>query len=106
MRIISRSRLKAFWQASARQANTQKPLRQWYKLVVGSTFKTPADVKRLFGKNVDFVQVKSGNTVAVFNIHGNQYRLIAALHYDYPRAFVLRILTHQEYDLNRWKDEL
>jgi mRNA interferase HigB len=44
--------------------------------------------------------------VAVFNIHGNKYRLIAAIHYDYPRVFVLRVLTHREYDTNRWKKEL
>jgi mRNA interferase HigB len=44
--------------------------------------------------------------VAVFDVGGNKYRLIAALHYDYARAFVLRVMTHREYDKARWKEEL
>jgi mRNA interferase HigB len=106
MRVLSRTRLRDFWQAKPSQAKSEKSLRQWYKMAKAARWKTPAAVKREFGKNVDFVQVKSGNTVGVFNIHGNDYRLIAAIHYDYPRVFVLRILTHREYDTNRWKEEL
>jgi mRNA-degrading endonuclease HigB of HigAB toxin-antitoxin module len=63
-------------------------------------------VKRQFGARVDFVKVRSGNTVAVFDIVNNRYRMIAAIHYDHPRVFVLRIFDHKEYDKNRWKDEL
>jgi mRNA interferase HigB len=106
MRVLSRSRLRQFWKSKPSHAKAEKPLRQWYQLASNSHWKSPAEVKRQFGKNVDFVQVNSGNTVAVFNIHGNDYRLIAAVHYDYPRVFVLRILTHPEYDKNRWKEEL
>ena len=63
-------------------------------------------MKRSFGARVDFVKVDSGNTVAVFDITNNKYRLGAAIHYDYPRVFVLRVMTHPEYDRNRWKQEL
>lgn len=52
------------------------------------------------------MKVQSGNTVAVFDIHNNKYRLVAAIHYDHPRVFVLRIMTHEEYDKNYWKNEL
>jgi mRNA interferase HigB len=106
MRVISKSRLRRFWEAKPQQAKAERALRQWYKLTREADWKSPADVKKLFGKNVDFVQVASENTVAVFNIHGNDFRLIAAIHYDYPRVFVLRILTHREYDRNMWKQEL
>jgi mRNA interferase HigB len=41
----------------------------------------------------------------VFNICGNSYRLVCALHYT-GKVFLLRFLTHAEYDKNRWKDEL
>jgi len=44
--------------------------------------------------------------VAVFDIANNNYRLVAAIHYDYSRVFVLRIFDHAEYDLNYWKEEL
>ena len=44
--------------------------------------------------------------VTVFNVGGNKYRLIAAIHYNRQRLYVLRILTHAEYDKDRWKDIL
>ena len=103
MRIISKRRLREFWWS---RADARTPLIDWYAIVDEAHWRNPADVKATFGKNVDFVQVKSGNTVGVFNIHGNKYRLIAAIHYDHPRVFVLRVLTHLEYDAEKWKREL
>jgi mRNA interferase HigB len=105
MRIISRRRLREFWSLPGR-ADAITPLRQWHAIVQTVTWRSPAEVKRTFGANVDFVKVASGNTVAVFDIGGNKYRLIAAVHYDRGRIFVLRIMTHREYDSRRWKAEL
>lgn len=50
--------------------------------------------------------MNSGNTVAVSDIFSNKYRVIAAIHYDYPRVFVLGALTLEEYDEEAWKDDL
>jgi len=52
------------------------------------------------------LRVSSGNPVVVFNVCGNTYRLICAIHYDTGKVFLLRFLTHAEYDKDRWKDEL
>jgi len=52
------------------------------------------------------VRIKSGRVVTVFNVCGNSYRLITAIHYDKQRVFTLRLLTHADYDKNRWKKEL
>jgi len=38
-----------------------------------------------------------------FNLGGNKYRLIAAIHFNTQMLFVRRILTHSEYDTERWK---
>ena len=38
----------------------------------------------------------------VFNIGGNKYRLIAAIHFNRGRVYIRHVLTHQEYDRNRW----
>jgi mRNA interferase HigB len=54
----------------------------------------------------DPVEVASGRQVIVFNVCGNTYRLIVALHFDRQWAYTLRFLTHAEYSKNRWKDEL
>jgi len=38
----------------------------------------------------------------IFNIGGNKYRLIAAIHYNRKKVYIRHILTHAEYDLGRW----
>ena len=45
-----------------------------------------------------------GNCV-VFNIGGNKYRLIARILYRSQKVFILKIMTHAEYDEDRWKQE-
>jgi mRNA interferase HigB len=42
----------------------------------------------------------------VFNICGNKYRLICAMHFNTGKVFLLRFLTHAEYDKDQWKDQL
>jgi mRNA interferase HigB len=54
----------------------------------------------------DPVRVTSGRTVVVFNIAGNQYRLLTAIHDNMRKIFVLRFLTHAEYTRETSKDEL
>ena len=105
MRIISHVKLKRFWQ-TPQHHDAEKSLTQWYDITDSAEWRNPAEVKQSFGATVDFVKVRSGNTVAVFDIHNNKYRLVAAIHYDHPRVFVLRIMTHKDYDRNHWKDEL
>lgn len=50
--------------------------------------------------------VRSGRSVTIFNIAGNAYRLITAIHYNSGKVFVLRFMTHAEYDRQTWKDDL
>jgi len=39
----------------------------------------------------------------VFNIHGNGFRLIARINYDWQKVYILGIYTHKEYDEGKWK---
>ena len=102
MRIIGRRRLREFW---GDHSDAEEPLKRWYFLTKNATWKTPSDVTQTFG-SADLVSVESGNTVTVFNVGGNKYRLVAAIHYDYSRVFVLRVMTHDEYNTDKWKEEL
>lgn len=111
MGIISENKLVCFWEANAQQARAKGSLIQWRDAVRASGWRNPADVKATFGSNVDFVRSARRSELAVFNIHGNHYRMIAAIHYlrtrpEKGRVYVLRILSHAEYDENRWKQEL
>ena len=56
-----------------------------------------AEAKQVYS-NADLVERRT-----VFNISGNQYRLIARLNYRAKVAFVLSILTHADYDKGDWK---
>ena len=104
MRIVTWRALRQFselWPASA------DPLREWYHLTQRASWRSFVDVKATFGQT-DQVKVRSGQTVCVFNIGGNKFRLVAFVSYAKRKVYVLRVMTHKEYDRGnqRWKDEL
>jgi mRNA interferase HigB len=102
MRIITRKRLREFAQ---RHPDAAEPLRQWYRLFREAKWENLQDVRRVY-PHAEAVTVACGNTVTVFNLCGNRYRLIAAIHYNRQRVYVLRLLRHAEYSKNLWKDRL
>lgn len=101
-RIITPKRLKEY---ADRYPQARASLERWLLRVRRGKWKTPADVKATFN-DVDVVTVASGNPVYVFNIQRNEHRLIAAIHFNVSTVYVLRIMTHREYDRDHWKDEL
>ena len=102
MRVISRKRLKLF---ARRHPDAGIALDAWYRTVKAARWASIADVRRVY-PHADAVTVGSGRTVTVFNVRGNDYRLVAALHYNTSTAYVLRVMTHAEYDKDAWKDQL
>jgi len=102
VRIITESTLAVF---SARHPQAAAGLEAWRRVIRQEQFRHFADLRRWF-RSADQVRVASGNPVVVFNICGNNFRLICAMHYNTGKVFLLRFLTHAEYDKDRWKDEL
>lgn len=102
MRIVSESTLRTFASAHAAAA---PGLEVWRQVMRRETFRHFADLRRCF-RSADQVRVGSDRVVVVFNIHGNDFRLVCALHYNTGKVFLLRFLTHAEYSKNRWKAEL
>jgi mRNA interferase HigB len=102
VRIIKESAL-AGYSVSYPQAATG--LAVWRRIMRAEQFRHFADLRRCFPA-ADQVRVGSGKSVVVFNVCGNTYRLICAIHYDTGKVFLLRFLTHAEYSKDRWKDEL
>ena len=94
MRIIKRGALVQFWET---HPDAKASLESWYGVVRKAAWKTPADMKSVYG-NADLVGRRK-----VFNIAGNKYRLIARVNYQTQRVFVLYILTHAEYDRGGWQ---
>ncbi len=102
MRLIKPSTLR---QWARRYADAGSALAVWQVLIEGNDFPHFAALRRVFPA-ADQVTVTSGRTVTVFNLRGNRYRLVAAVHYNRALVYALRFLTHAAYDKERWKDEL
>ncbi len=102
MRVIKRQTLEDFWK---QHPGAQNPLTDWYRHTRKANWFNFADVRATFGQT-DMTKVDSGKPVCIFDIGGNKFRLIAAVHYNRQRVFVLRVLTHKEYDSDKWKREL
>jgi mRNA interferase HigB len=82
-----------------------KALERWLELAGAANWGSLHDVRKAL-RSADEVRVASGRKVVVFNIGGNEYRLITAIHYNRGKVFVLRFMTHAEYSKDRWKQEL
>lgn len=88
MRIISKKKIRDYG-----RTNTQAelPLIEWYFMMLASKAKNLIELRKLFN-SADAVH---GYTV--FNIGGNNYRLIAAIHYNHQICYIRDIWTHAEY---------
>lgn len=90
MRVISDKALREFWK---KHPNTEQPLRTWHSYVSRASWHSPDDIKRDFA-SASFL----ANNRVVFNIHGNDYRLLVIVAYKVGIIYVRFIGTHQEYD--------
>ncbi len=102
MHLIDLKTFKAFWR---KYPDAESPLTRWYQIARKSTWADIGEVRDAF-PHADLVKVASGHTVTVFNIAGNNYRLITAIHYDSRRVYPMMVLTHKEYDTNKWEAAL
>jgi len=100
--IVKPSTVRGYMKANAA---ARKPLNEWLSVARRARWSSLNDVRKSF-PSADEVKVKSGRMVAIFNIGGNNYRLIAAIHYNLNRIFILRFMSHTEYDKDQWKGQL
>jgi mRNA interferase HigB len=91
VRIISRSTLVQFWK---RYPDAEQPLRAWFQEAESAAWRGTTDIRAHY-RSADFV---AGNRV-VFNIRGNNYRLVVAVKYAPLFLVYIRFIgTHAEYD--------
>jgi mRNA interferase HigB len=92
MRVISVSTLKAFWEQSEFK-DSETALRAWLDEVRHASWKQPADIKAQFG-NASILK----NRRVVFNIKGNDYRLVVAVAYSFHSIYIKFVGTHEQYN--------
>jgi mRNA interferase HigB len=102
VRIIAEVTIRQWATAHARASAS---LRQWVKVVRPARWGSFTELRRTF-PSADRVTVRSGRSVVVFNLGGNDFRLICAVHFNTGMVFALRFMTHAENSKDTWKNEL
>lgn len=90
MRIITKRTLREFWE---RHPNARAPLEDWYRVARRSDWSTPDQVKIRYPS----ASIIADNRV-VFNIKGNDYRLVVNINYRRRAVYIRFIGSHAEYD--------
>ena len=96
MHVISKKRILDFIKL---HPNSKSSLESWFKIVDSTDFIAFNELKKSF-PSADQV-----GKFTVFNISGNHFRLIAVIHYNRKKLYIRHILTHNDYDKNKWKED-
>ncbi len=94
MHVITRKRLNEF---AEKYPETDNALADWYRLIKQNDFLSFAELRNMFS-SADKI-----GKLTVFNIGGNKVRIIAAIHYNRKKVYIRALLTHKEYDAEKWK---
>ncbi len=90
MRVIAKSTLRNFWE---QYDDCEQQLKSWYKEAEDASWKNPNEIK------IEYPSASIiGNNRIVFNIKGNQYRLIVKINYSLQIIWIRFIGTHKQYD--------
>ncbi|HSX93186.1 MAG TPA: type II toxin-antitoxin system HigB family toxin [Hydrogenophaga sp.] len=92
MRVIAISTLKDFWE-KAEHRDAEQALKAWLEEAQAASWHQPADIKAQF-RSASVLR----NRRVVFNIKGNDYRLVVAVAYRFQAVYVKFVGTHAQYD--------
>lgn len=96
MHIITTARLKLFYQ---KYPDAKSSLLAWNRAAKSAKWQNIVEVRQAF-KSADPV-----GQLIIFNIKGNKYRLITYIDYQSQKIFIRNVLTHAEYDTDKWKND-
>ncbi|NJM53835.1 MAG: type II toxin-antitoxin system HigB family toxin [Blastocatellia bacterium] len=96
MHIISKKALREFWE---KHPNSKASLQNWYSITKKAEWDNLAEVR------VDFPHADLAGVCTVFNIAGNNYRLITKISYRTKKVYIRFVLTHAEYDKGIYKND-
>ena len=96
MVIISKKILKEY---AEKYPKHSEPLERWYKITINADWGNFAELKKDFN-SVDNV----GDSLFIFNIKGNDCRLVARIFFNVRTVFIRFIGTHGDYDKLNLKD--
>ncbi len=91
--------------ATRKNASLRAALGRWIEIVAAAESHSVDDVHETF-LSADGVVLKSGAIITVFNVGGNNFRVLTMVFYRAQRVYVAEVLTHAEYSKDHWKDRL
>lgn len=96
MHIITKKRLLEFW---ALHPESEPALTNWYKVTKRAQWRSLTEAK------ADFPHAELVGQCIVFNVGGNNFRLIVKAKFRSKTIFVRFVLTHAEYNKDKWKQD-
>lgn len=90
MRVIAKKTLRDFWE---KHADCEQQLKSWYLEAEKAQWANLNELKKEYPNASILVQNR-----VVFNIKGNNYRLIVKINFDHQMIWIRFIGTHAEYD--------
>ena len=90
MRVVAKKALVEFY---TEHSDAKTALEEWYEKTQKAEWETFADVRQMFN-SADSI----GNNRVVFNIKGNNYRLVTLILFKIKMVYIRFVGTHQEYD--------
>ena len=90
MRVVAKKALVEFY---TEHSDAKTALEEWYEKTQKAEWETFADVRQMFN-SADTI----GNNRVVFNIKGNNYRIVALILFKIKMVYIRFVGTHQEYD--------
>lgn len=95
MHVITRKTLKVFWH---KYPDSKTALERWLGIIGKNNFDSFVQLRETFPS------ADSVGKLIVFNIGGNKYRLITAIHFNRQKVYIRKVLTHKEYDKGEWQE--
>ncbi len=96
MRIIIEKPIKEFW---LQHAEAEAAMKEWIKKVKLVDWNNFSDVRKTFN-HADIYKC-----CLIFDVGGNNYRIIAKIKYEFKIVYIRYVLTHNEYDQNKWQND-
>lgn len=97
MELVNVSAIERF---ARKHQDAARWLAGWIDVASAASWRSLTDVREQF-PSADGVKLKSRVVVTVFNVKGNEYRLLTVIQYLAQRIVIMDVLTHEEYDRNR-----
>ncbi|MCC6125264.1 MAG: type II toxin-antitoxin system HigB family toxin [Pirellulales bacterium] len=96
MHVISEKKLRQFWE---KWPEAETPLRAWHRVAEHAQWQSFAEVRDVY-PHADRV-----GRCTIFNIGGNKFRLVAVIYFNRGKLYIRHVLTHEEYDGDKWKED-